>query len=435
MKNIDKWHFYMKDVTSPDNYITCGFYYMISAALQRRVWIGSPRQPIFPNVYIILCGDPGVGKGLVIKQVESILRFHKRKAGQAVIGDIKPDSKDEDALIQRAQVENDVKDSIQKAKDELLLIPVAPSATTYEKLVSSMASSVRAYCYRTTDSDGKSKLGHGYQSSLCFCLEEISSLFKSHTHDLVNFLLQAYDCGDYRYETLSRGEDIIKNCCLSFFGGTTPDFIARSFGTEILGQGFSSRTWFIYAPKNRKEVLFIEDFTPEQEAARNDILAHVKKLTGLYGQVRLEPDALIFMKEWWENINPTKKANASPRLIPYYSRKQLHVLKLAAGIHFADKLDMTITLDECQSALALLESWEMDMHHALCVGDKNPLSELSRGIQKYLGRNGPTGEKDLFIEFYEKCPESQKSLQQSLSELKAMGKIDLDGRTLKWRVK
>src|SRR6266702_872414 len=77
MPNLDLWRSWMRDACSPETYIEFGWYYIIGSALQRRVWVGPEKFPIFPNEYIIFVGDSGVGKGLVLKHVSNVLKYHK----------------------------------------------------------------------------------------------------------------------------------------------------------------------------------------------------------------------------------------------------------------------------------------------------------------------------------------------------------------------
>lgn len=422
----------MSEACSPDNFIDVSFYYMIASALQRRVWVGDVRNAIYPNLFVILCGPPGVGKGVVIKQVERILRHHKREKGQTILGVYKPETDEDKRMLAFDQSSNAAKD-LASNKEDLLLIPVAANKTTLEKLINSMASSVRAFCYKKVDETGAVKLGHDMQSALCFCLEEIASLLKTQTHDTVNFLLQAYDCGDYRYETIKREEDMIKNSCLNFFGGATPAWLQRSFGQEILTEGFSSRCWFIYGERNRKEVLFVKNYTPEQIAAYEDILVHIKRLTTLHGKVTLTKEAEELLRNWWVNINPTQRPNKSSKLLSYYSRKNLHVIKLATGIHFADNYDMYINAAECQQALDFLARWEKDMHLALSVGQVNPLAKVVDDVLKFISmQGGETNKRTLLLEFFERLPNGEADLDQLLTELQTMNKVKPENG--RWRI-
>jgi len=406
MTNFDKWQLYMKDFISPQSFVDFSFYYMIGAALQRRVWTGPEHSPLYPNMYIILVGEPGIGKGLVVKQIAEILRHHKLENPHKL--NTEPDLSTPEKANEYATKVADYNKAPKSDIDQPLLIPVAADASTYEALVRKSSQSTRRINYPKWDEKlQKHTSGIYVHSSLCFCLEEISSLFRKKTEDLVNYLLHAFDCGDYEYETIGRGTDKVRKCCLSFFGGTTPSFMQSTFNDKLLNEGFSSRTIFIVANANRHNKLFIPQLSPEQVEARNDIITHIGKLTKLYGHCKLEPDAVKFMEHWWEVEHQTRRPNTSLKLASYYARKNIHALKLATAVHFGEDAEMDgsgrpknmITVAECQVALAMLAQVEQTMHFALGFDSQNPLSAPSKKIKEYVTKTGPYCFNELFIEF------------------------------------
>ena len=74
MNNLGKWRFYLKDIESPDLFIDWGFYSLISAALQRRVWLYPDAMAIYPNIFTLLVGPPAAGKSRVISQIADIIK-------------------------------------------------------------------------------------------------------------------------------------------------------------------------------------------------------------------------------------------------------------------------------------------------------------------------------------------------------------------------
>lgn len=405
--NLGRWRFYCRDLISPNDFIDYAFYYMISSALQRRVWTGSYRKPLFPNLYMILIGEPGVGKGLVITEVTKVLRHHKFK---------------KEDQVENIYTEYEKDGSIKQQKEPPLLIPMGADATTYEALVKNMSRCTRSYWY---ESDGKKK--PYIHASLCFCLEEISSLLRKHTEDLVNFLIKAYDCEDYRYETISRGLDLIQSTCLNFLGGTTPSFMRRIFGDELIGDGFASRTIFVYGAANRSIRLRPAEFSDEQVKEREKILAHILNLTKLHGEVAFSQEADAYLESWWYDFVSGKipKTNPSSKLAPYYARKNITVQKLAMAIHFADSLDMTVGIESCKLAVEMLAHIEKKMHYAVTLENKNPLAKISNEIFKYLCKNGPHTKKDLLIEFYGELPLGEASLKEVIDYLTTVGRVKL----------
>lgn len=392
---IHKWRNYTADLVSPDNFITMSFYWMMSAALQRRVWSGPIHKPLFPNLYCILVGEPGVGKGLILTEVIQMLKHHKWK----------PQVKEINPTV---QITNDDINEIlnasgvggNKVKEPDLLFPVAADATSFEALLQSF---VKANRRINVPKSPLAPLGIYTHKSMCFCLEELSSLLSKNTEKTVDFLIRAFDCGDYDYKTKHQGDDLLRKPCLSFAGGTTPSFLERTFRDNLIGDGFCARVIFVYELTNRFHRYGIRELNDQQRADRDEILAHLLELSKLYGPVTLEPDAMAFFKDYFEREmhSPGGRINPSLKLNTYYARKDIHATKLAMCIHFSKSTSMTVTLEDCQEALDLLGTLERKMHYALTMG-ANPLAHVSKKIIKHLQQCGePQTFTQLWSEFIE----------------------------------
>lgn len=415
----------MKDFPSPMSYIDFGFYYLISAALQRRVWIGPDHAKLYTNMYTILVGNPGVGKGLVINQIANLLKLHKLEDPANLP---KPSMENAEAEVERILKEanfdraQDTSTTKKLGVDKPLLIPVAADASTYEALIRAMSRAIRRINYKEFDETLQKQVLRIYtHSSLCFCLEEISSLFRKRTEDLVNFLIRAYDCGDYEYDTKTQGRDRIFRCCLNFFGGTTPSFMQDTFNDKLLSEGFASRTVFIFEYANRFPMLWLPDLNDEQKEAWADIAIHVKALSELYGGVIISQEAQQFLEHWWKVEASHTRPNRSPKLNAYYARKNIHVLKLACAVHFAESLSMTIERQPFETALKMLDSVEAKMHYAIGFDNKNPLSAPAKKIQEYIKVFGPQTFKELLLEFWGDIREPE--LREILNFLMGTGKV------------
>lgn len=426
-ENLDRWRYYMKDCSSPDSYIDWGFYYIVGAFLQRRVWLGAEQAALYPNPYIVLVGDPGVGKGRVIKPVTQVIKTFHYKPGKQVDNSggitVSPE-------MLNSCFNDD--DNVKQIKDKKYLIEIAPNAITYEALADYLAKSIRFISYKK-QVDGKAVNDFYSHSSLCFSLDEISSLLRKNTESVVNFLLELYDCQDYKYETKRSGCANIKRGCLSLLAGTTPHFMQTVFGDELITEGFASRTFFIYEYANRFNSLFIPSFSDEQVKGYNELLKHLRKLADLFGEVKLSPDAFAFLDNWWRNIHPTTRPNNSIKLSYYYARKNMHVMKLAMILHFADRLDGEISLDEAQRALKILEDIEKKMHFAIGFDTKNPLAMPAKGIMKYIEKVKEATFKDIWIEFSDEVRESE--LREIIQFLVGTDKITYNSERSSWSVK
>ena len=425
-KLIDKWRFFMKDMPSPDSYIDFGLYFMVAAALQRRVWLGDKLDALYPNPYILLTGEPGVGKGRVLKQVISILTSFKmenkatEKDKKLEAGTIRIKPEDIDTFNATNEsigemVGNTLGNT--KKQGDRLLLPMGANATTYEKLVKNLADN-RRLCsyYMRNGSATTTELKTETHASMFFCLEEASSLFRKHTEDTINFLITAWDCGDYTYDTLSRGQDKIKRCCLAMLAGTTPGFMRRVFSDELLNEGFAARAIFIFEAANRFRAMFSPKFSDEQLAARQEVIAHIRKVARVSGELSYTEGAKKYLENWIQNIDPFYRANTSLKLKFYYARKPAHIHKLAMALHFCkDNPGMTIDEDVCHEVIDVLDAIEKKMHFAVGLDNKNPLADVSRDITEFVRIAGPQTKTRILIEFYGVA--KQGEIEEALSFL------------------
>jgi hypothetical protein len=434
MTNLEKWQAYTDRLPSPQNYINWGWHYLIACALQRRVWIGDDTQQIFPNQYCIFVGLPGIGKSLVIKEVAYFLNYWKLKDR------IKPEDKSlsQDQLatahsVQEADLQNAQKDEMQAKNNkadffEPLLIPIAADATTYEALVEAVAESYMRINYVEFDEkEQKNKLKIYGHASLCFCLDELASLLRKRTDDTVNYLLGLYNCPvDYTYKTKTQGKDRVRRGCLNILGGTTPSFMRSIFNDNLIGEGFASRTFFIYAAKNRKHICTIRALSPDEIIYRAHLLEHVRKLTTLFGAIKKTPDVEAFIQKWWHEFNENEIDKKPTKLRDYYARKNLHMQKIAMAMHFSDSLDMHIPLARFQDAMDFLADEEKRMHLALTLESATPVAKIANKITDMLA----TGEKN-YVEIV--CETigigDKKQLEEALDFLQETDQIDVSSST------
>lgn len=434
----------MREVPSPQGYIDFGFYYLISAALQRRVWTGPSHMKLFPNVYVIFVGEPGIGKGRVLTVVNDLLRHFKLEnpnkpptsAPDPSVVTVEPAMIEAINHANFASATGKYQDNpVKNIFDTPLLLPVAADASTFEALLKAMARATRRINYKEYDNVIDKQVIRIYtHSSLCFCLEEISSLFRDQraTTSVTNFFLKAYDCGDYEYDTKTQGRDLIRRCCLNFLGGTTPDFMQKTFNDGLINNGFCSRSWFIFEYTNRFNTLRIPDLDVEQIEAKQHLLNHIEKLTKLYGQAPMSSEAMDFLEHWWTKVHPFTRPNTSPKLDSYYARKNMHVQKLALALHFGEDAEAdedgrpknSIQKSTCELALSRLDEAERKMHYAINFDSRNPLSLIARKINNYINRFGAQSTQELFVEFFDDI-RNQGELTETINYLMASQQIHL----------
>jgi len=338
----------MSNIPSPDSYIDWGFYSLISAGLQRRVWLSSGHMAIYPNMFVFLVGKPAIGKGNVINAVRGILTDHVLE---------KERRDDTTGLIVPGRYR----------------FPLAADCTTFESLIQEMA-----LC---TSIDKEHMYAH---CSLTFMLDEIHSLLNDETDKLEIFLRTAWTCRDYDRKTKNKGHFLLRNIWLNILGGITPDEMTKIVRLGITGTGLASRTVMVYADQNRFKRFFIDEPTDDQYHSRALVSAHISKLGNLYGKIETPDNVQKYCEELIHD-NTRYVASKHPLLEHYYGRKSLHIIKLAICLMMADEARVRpITIEYIDQALEILNQQEPTMPEAIDVGGKNHMSTIAIRIIRAL---------------------------------------------------
>jgi hypothetical protein len=198
----------------------------------------------------------------------------------------------------------------------------------------------------------------------------------------------------------------------------------HAFNDKLLGEGFASRTIFVYGARNRFEAFRIEDHTPEQLMARERLILRLKELSLIFGQCVRTDEALEFLKHYFSIEHPKRRDKADPKLKHYLSRKNLHLQKLAMCIHYADSDDMVIGVKPFQEAVEIIDPIEDTMILCLNTRSNNFINDLQRDIFRYL-QGGPKDFADIIVKFFDEG--NQIQIMEAIEFLKTANKIKQDG--------
>jgi hypothetical protein len=294
-----------------------------------------------------------------------------------------------------------------------------------------MASNPRAFWYHLPEEPDKKRFY--YHTSMTICLPEMASLFRKHMEDLVNFLLQTYDCGDYDRATHIRGEEKIQNCCMNIIAGTTPSFLRRIFNSELVDQGFASRGMWIYGKENRFNRAKPPTFDEDMVAAHGDLLKHIKSVANLFGECRLSSDADKFIEHWAENIVPNQRAKVTDeRQLNYISRKEVLVQKLAMTKHYGESTEKIIEKSSCEWAVEAVERIYKNMLQCFQSEGKNPLDDVTQAILRFIrNTEGGAGITQIWMQFWKEFPNGRKSLDDIIAYLCGTEQIKAVGNKYK----
>jgi hypothetical protein len=369
MTNKDRWNLITAGLPSPQSYIDFGFYYLISLGLQRRVWFYSGHNALYLNQYIVFVGPPAIGKGLVLSKIAYFARFHKDNKHPVIKTSTGPELAP--------------------------LFPLGADSITFEELICEVASSRRNVL---TGDQVNPNYAH---CSYAFILPELSSLFKRKTEDVSKFLLNAYDCDQYDYKTKHQGKECIRKLCLNFIAATQMDFLKDAHRTGLFGQGFASRTLFLFESRRRFDKFHIATNSTDTATheAEKELLAWLKKLSQLYGQLTYDKETARWIEKWYIETHCPHELKASTRMQDYLGRKKVIILKLAAALHFADSLELELPLETVQLAITMLDAVEPRIEAGLALSGRNELHIGARKMLSLISAKRDVEERELILTF------------------------------------
>lgn len=405
MSLYEDWCLYTKNVQSPQPFVDAAFYFMIGAALQRRVWFGDlDFHAVFPNQYIAFIGPASAGKSLITSPMKELLELH---------ADVKAPEDDLAAELLGEDAETNRKGARQP------LIYIAPNSTTFEQFT--QETSRVAYLHRYIDSENRRKAYH--HSSLVFILDELTSIFKKNAEQLSDFLLEAYNGGRKYVRKLKHSDtDFCTNMCISLLGNTTLGKFQSLQNQDILSDGFMARTIIVYGIEKRFHLYSIPPLSEEQKAAKARLQSYIRELTKLYGPVVLNDEAKEYIHHHFELHPNLVHTNKHPMLDEYYGRKNLHHQKILFAVHFARTTDMVITRQDAEAATEHLAKLEKDMHIPFVGMGRNESAKITEDIWRFIKTSNRTTKKSIFIRFYQSL-KTPDELNRVIDDLMTMERI------------
>ena len=283
----------------------------VASVLERRVWVRSMGSNLYPNLYVILVGPPGVGKGVAINAGEKILR-------------------------------------------EVPDIQVGPTDMTAASLIDALGDAVRRIIL-------KGDPPYVEFNSLTVISRELGVLVPAWDTTLMNNLTDIYD--GFTVDQKRRGKDLrikILNPQINLLGACTPSYLNDTMPPGAWDQGFISRTMLIYSGERVSR----DPFAEEQSYAHlgrlySDLLHDLKTIASDYGQMAFTSPAAIAIKAWIKNGCPPEPSHM--RLQSYNARRIGHLLKLCMIVCASHTSDRIITIEHYSEALNLLIEAEAEM--------------------------------------------------------------------------
>ncbi len=299
----------MAEVPTPDIFKKWAAISTISSALERRVWLNLSGGKIYPNMFVFLVANPGVGKDQALMPARELLE----SSGS---------------------------------------VNLAPTSMTGKGMIDTLADA--KIMKEFVDPETKSKV---FYQSITICVPEFGTLLSKHDLEFLSIINDAYNCGPAIRERLRSQKDelVIRNPHISIVAGTQPQYISTLFPEEAWGMGFFARVIMVYHDKAIKSDLFsggIFNKNPQYDQLKKDLISDLKTINKMAGPMDVSLEAQEAINVWNKETSDTDQPT-HPKLVHYNTRRIMHLLKLCMVLA-ASKGSMKIELSDWETAIQTL---------------------------------------------------------------------------------
>ena len=318
----------------------------ISAALKRSVHTRIVRKTQYPNLYVILVGQPGSGKGVA-------MRFQK------------------DLLVATKTIK------------------MTPAAVTKRSFIKAVEGS----------KDRTTNIVTGLTTDCCAitgCIDELGTFLQENDMPFMEVLADLYDNPDvWDYSTQHVGEHHLENTTFNLIAGTQPRYIGRAFTQDALEMGFPARLIMVYDdPVGRVASLFSEDSLEAEKLEMEEKLGHdLNQITLMNGEYVWDSAARDELEAWYQrDLHPIP---ADSRFEHYNTRRLAHITKLTMLVSSSRSSDLIMTLEDLRRAKEILLDAEAFMPRAISRMGANPIRQYMINAVKVIGLycNDPGNDK------------------------------------------
>jgi Protein of unknown function (DUF3987) len=309
-----KWVEHLAD--SPAQYHIWSAATVVAASLKKHVWFDRGSWKLTPNMFTILVGRPGYGKGGAVNPALGILN----EANSANV------------LSDRLTIEY-VLERLSKGFQATI-----PSVTSVKMPLP------QAFTL-------------GKEASAMIFAPELS-VFVSSTHTL-QILSDLWDAreGKFHYGTRHKGEWSIQDPCLSMLAASAPDWLIRTIPTDAVGGGFTRRVNFVLS---NKPTLKTNPWPSSNGSGqvRSDLIEDLRAISHLRGEMVLDNACKQEFEKMYTSTSGEWEDEATAS---YITTRWAHTVKLAMVFSACRDDSRIITFQDFTKARDLVDSVVVDI--------------------------------------------------------------------------
>jgi hypothetical protein len=345
---------------------------LVAALLSRQCWLEHGHWIVYPNMYIMLIGEPAARKTTAITIAEKILRkvgFKRFSADKT--------SKERFLMDLRAGNEDDTTE----IDDDILDLKIDEPSERF------------VVADEFTDFTGKQN------------------------QEFLTMLSRLWDCKDsYEHPKITGKSIVVDKPTVNILSGSQPDMLYAAFPPEAIGQGIMSRFIMVFSQPTGVKVTFPKPPKQEYINAMLNRLHEIKRT--VTGQVTLTNAASLLLEEMYHNAVGVDDF----RFKHYNNRRFTHLIKLSMIMAAMDCRNV-IEVDDALRANTLLHVTETRMPRALGEFGKSRNAEVSNKILGILQHHGQPCSVNLLLKELANDVESKSHLTDVLHHMSQAEKI------------
>ena len=306
----------------------------IAGALGRKCWYDAGQFRITPNMFIVLVGEPAVGKGVAMSlPIDMVYRYLC-----CPVSNRQEDLEEAKASYERYINFDQV--PLRLEKDRITGEQLAVIMSKVSHMVPEFSQPYDPF----------------YDASLTIAVAEFG-VFMQKTYTTLQVLMtDAWDAKpEFNYKTKTAGEFLIKGPCINWIAGATPQQFIDCMPEDAATQGLLSRVVPVLydGPKPKLRTYYPQLNTTQIEALRRDL----GTVSNLKGTFKWETPELGSKVDAWLATG-AKPMMIDPVMSGFNERRFAHQMKLAMVISASRSNDMLIK--ECDWELAKEWLWEVE---------------------------------------------------------------------------
>jgi energy-coupling factor transporter ATP-binding protein EcfA2 len=363
----------------PDTFIVWSALSLVGAALKNNVYFQIGTYTLYPNMFIVLVGPPGVGKGASMNILEQM------------IIDTKPN-----------QVVNTLSDRI-----------------TAERIIERISDG-----WSTAPQLKNMQLVLGKNDHNCLLFSSEIRVLLGASDWMLEFLEEAWSKTTYEYQTKNKGNVAIDNMCCSLLAASVPDFL-RNVNREahmVITGGFSSRCLFIYAENPSKDLPFPEPLKKnlKSKALYDNLVLDLQEIGTLRGEFVIDTGARLRFEAFLRLNRAASSKDDSEAVANFRARIKAHVLKLA--MIFSVSRDNTLHISEMDmiNAIAEIQKILVSLTKLFRGAGEGMDAAVTARVQDFIEKYGRVSKKEIFKALHRHL-NSPEALDRILYVLEAIG--------------